>query len=125
MWRNDWTSQAPQLSGDYTPGCTAICRSLLYPRTRALQVTDWKLTIVITMENFIVKCSRLEVPQPPAAGSGTAHTQSENDGHVTTASRPIGKRPFNYIDGSRRMDPWLIYELAKFTKVCHPHLCNL
>jgi len=54
------------------------------------------------MDKFIVKCSRLEVPlqetvpPPPAAGSGTAHTQPENDGRVITASRPIGKRPFNY-----------------------------
>ena len=79
-WLNDWSSQAPQLSGDSSPGCTAVYRSLLYPRMRASQITNWKLTIVITMDKFIVKCSRLKVPEqetvppPPAAGSGTAHT---------------------------------------------------
>ena len=67
------------------------------------------------MDKFIVKCSRLEVPlqetvpPPPAAGSGTAHTQPENDGRVTTASRPIGKRPFNYYRWLTTY-PWLIYD---------------
>ena len=73
------TVQARRLSYRETrgQGCTAVYRSLLYPRTKALQVTNWKLAIVITMDKFIVKCSRLEVPQqetvppPPAAGSGS------------------------------------------------------
>src|SRR6218665_800914 len=43
---NDWTSQAPQLSGDSSPGCTAVFRSLVYPRTGALQVTNLKLRLL-------------------------------------------------------------------------------
>src|SRR6218665_1128963 len=38
----------------------------------------------------------------------TAHTQPENDGHVITASRPIGKRPFNYRWLTTYS--WLIYD---------------
>src|SRR6218665_1164727 len=46
------TGQTWHLSywGDSSP---AVYRSLLYPRTRALQVTNRKLTIVITMRSLL------------------------------------------------------------------------
>src|SRR6218665_2309033 len=47
-WLNDWTSQAPQLSGDSSPGCIAAYRSL-YPHMRASQVTNWKLRLLLSL----------------------------------------------------------------------------
>src|SRR6218665_2833954 len=96
------TGQARHLSywGDSRPGYRSLCPRDSY----RLQTGDLYCHYdgEVCCETLTRKVPQKQtVPPPPVklsplTATGHIGLQSESDGRITTASKPIGKRPFNY-----------------------------